>query len=730
MTVASSFTINAGRALIAAMQPLTGARASGSIRIYAKLGMESRIERNSYWTPVISGRRQGSWLFKATVGPNADGSWTVTDAGTEVGFVSNIGGHKHNVDAGTVFVPTVPDENLILSGPNAPAAVDDFTGATEPGAYCGVKGMVLYETFDGPAYSLDIHRSQLTHFPGVIVAFQDLEPADGVATAQTNQSAVNAGDGTKFFKLSFSITVITSKSESDLGRRQEGQIIADSIVALLNDKHMGDPGESLSNPGGIQVRRMFREDGPQDIYKKFYLYTVLVSAMVAVRRLDFRYFPPWLRAVMNVDKPQSPAVPEQGPYRLVNNNVIDMTPGTLDMALDGTFTRVGTAYLWRPSTVADGAGELSSFLTNERRKLDSSSGVYLEPEFTNALAAVTSEFDSWTPTSAAVTPDAEDGPLGATDADTVAFAAGAGARVTSPAITLPSGQPTVVQVFAKAIGTKSKTKLRLAVTDAAAVEHVSEDIEVANVWTKLRLEVEPTMAGVGTMAVLNASDNVARSVVLWGSNYAVEAYDGPQYHPSALGTELLVFNTPGTLAVSENLNTPQSLLTGSWRLRWRAPMETHPDSLGTATGAPGRVLLSVGDGVTELVTLRMVGTPGSDGATITLTTRSGGLVLTVTDVTWEPGAELWFSVDSVAGKFELKGSDSADGEYTFDYYSDDATAADFLSIGRLTTGGEAPTPGWYIAVDTEPGFGSAAGEPPEPLEFFACQLAYFGSLGG
>lgn len=725
MTFVTSTTVDVGRALMAALQPLTGSRSSGTVRMRATAGNTLSIPMNSYWVPIIDGQRQTSWLFKAARGTNEDGSWPVDDSGTSVvNLISNIGGQRHNLASGTVFAPVLP-QDLLATGADAPTATSDFEGASEPGNYCGVRDMVLYETFDGPDFSVDLHRSPIRQFPAVMLAFQNLEPADGVAIAQNNQGEVNAGNGKKFYKVTYTISVITSRAEGDMSRRMEGMLIADTIVSLLMDKHATDTGECLSNPGGLQVRQMIREDGPQPVYKKFYIYTVLVSAMTVVTRLDFRVFPPWLRAVMNVDKPQVPSLPGQGTFRLVSNNVLDMTPGTMDLTLDGTFARAGSARVWRPATVANGAGALLSFAADERRLIDFANGVYLEPVVTNELAAVATDFTAWTASGAAVTADTEDAPDATATADQVAFTAGGAGFVSTP-VTLPDAVPVVLQVFAKAVGQVGKTSMRLAVEDAATVLAVSEDIEVSNVWKLYRFEVTATLAGAGTFRVMNASDDAARTVVLWGAMFDDTNRHGPQYTSGTKLIETLTFNPVGTPAVDENLITPAALLTGSWRLRWRAPLSVPSDVLGSALGDPDRVLVSVGNGVTELFTIKLFGTPGSGGELV-VETRTGGTVISISALEWAPGAELWFGVDAT-GQFEIKGTLNGDGIYPFDRYDVDADVGDFLSIGHLSTGALEPVAGWYIAVDTGVTLGLDTDQPSAPLSYLGCNLIYVGSI--
>ncbi len=704
MSLGSSTTIGTGRALMAALQPITGNRAAGQIRLRTKPGTTLNIPRYSYWTPVIGGQRRTSWLFKTMEGPNKDKSWTVDDSGTSlISIMSNIGGMRHNVPADTQFQPDIPIDTLVLQGVDTPKAEAEFIGGTNPSDYCGVQDMVMFETFDGPVLTSDIHRSPLNQFPGIMIVFQDSTPADGVAIAQNNQSAINAGTDKKFYKTTFTISVITTKGEGDMSRRQQGLIIADAVSALLIDKHSGDKGEPLSNPGGVQIRQMIREDGTQPIYQKFYIYTTLVSCMTLLQRLDFRTFSPWLRAVMSVNKPQVPELPNQGSIQLVNNNIIDMTPGVLDLALDGTFVRATAANLWTPENVEQGNGALLAFASGERRITNLSLGVEMEPVITNDLGAAAEDLTlvGWVAAGGAtVTANTENDPLGAATADQLSFAADADSQLDFAGLTAVASEPVIIQVFAKAPGAKFTTRMRLAAVDAGATEHVSDDIEISNVWDLYRFEVVPTATGALTVRLKNATDAQARNVMIWGVNYSDAARWGAEYTSTVVKAKDVLTFTPLPIAGQpENLVTPQAVLTGSWALRYRTPDAVTPDMLGAGTGSPTRTLVSVGDGATELVTLTLTGTPATGGARLVLSTRGDGVVIDIAGLEWIPGDELRFIVEAT-GTLTVEGTLNGDNDYDFPRYIEDALVGDFLAVGDLSTGASSPAPGRYVALET------------------------------
>lgn len=700
--IASSIVLSRARALMAAMQPITGRRATGTVTMKAQPGTSVEIPVNTYFTPVLDGQRHTSFLFKVMdLSGSTPTSFLVTDTGTQVTLVSNVGGARHNVDIGTVFLPEGPIPNLIIEGADAPAATADFENGTDPDEWCGVRDMAFYESFDGPALSLDLHRSAISTLPAVLVAFDSLEPASGVTVATNDQGSVNAGTGKKFYKLNFTISVITERGEGDGSRRLEGLTIADTILQLLNDKHGADPCEDLSNPGGIQIRQMMRESGDQKVYQKFYIYTVFVSVMAPLERLDFRTFLPWLTASMTIVKPQSPSLPDQGDIEIVSDNVIDMTPNALDLAVDGTFARASAAMLWTPPGTVDG-GTLVEYVAGARRVTNPSLGVTMEPAIANSLGASAEDLTAWTPVGtvlATVTADVEDDPTGTPGADRIDFGASDDSGIELAAGAVVASEPTTVQLFAKAPGTKFYSRIRIAVTDGGGTQFVSEVLEVGPQWDRYRFEIMPLATGAATVSVINADDASARQAVVWGVQFNDAARWGGEYvGAGATVQDALTFgvvDSPGTAA---NLLTPQSALTGRWALRFRPPGDVPPDMLGTGLGATSRILASIGNGVTELVTLTLIGTPATGGAALTLTTRAGGPQIALAGLEWVSGAELRFEIDATGG-LTVSGTLNGDGVYAFDRYAEDAVAADRLVIGDVSAGGSTPTPGRYVAVE-------------------------------
>lgn len=688
--------VRIGRAIMSAIQPLTGERAVGQLRMQAKPGETALVPQYTYFTPRISGDNHPSWYFKTGRSSADDGVWTVDDSGDVlVDVYSNLGGVRFNLAKDTPFVPELPIEGLDLQLP--PRANEDFTGGQDPIDQVGaLRDVSFYESFDGPALSKDIERSQLRYFPALLLAFDEFMPADGVSIAQVNQAAVSAGAGTRLFKVGYSLSIIVSREHSEHIRRHEGLLIADQIMAELNAREAAPDGETISQPSGLMLRQLIRETGPQELYQKFFVYTLFVSAMVAIERTERRKYAPWLRTVMDVQR-RPDAVPastaQQEAFTLVDNMIIDMTPKRLDLALDGVFTRGSTATLFRES-------RLHSYVAHGRRTLDSEVGVYLEPQVGNALGNAAQDFALWTlGNGALLASDAISDPTEVGLADIVTFPAG----VLVPSISLAAqpastGQAIVYSIFARAVTSTGKTRLKLGLFDGLS-EIISGEYDLDSNWRRIRWKVTP-QSNLVTLRVVRQSSGSGQQIALWGAAFDTTRVWGPEYTYTTKLKDQLRFGKLPTGAQDSQLDTPVEVFRGKWTLVWSN--DVVPCTL-VGTGLGTTKLASLGNGVlADLFTLELVGTPGSGGAMLVARTRGAGVVITLNGLTWKLATKLSFTVDS-KGMLTVKGTDAHDGDYPFARYDLDADlTTDYLVIGDNAAGTSNPTPGFFAVVDVGP----------------------------
>ncbi|MCP4674350.1 MAG: hypothetical protein GY854_02295 [Deltaproteobacteria bacterium] len=301
-----SSVIEIARHLMAVMQPQTGDRATGIATITAS-GADVVIPRGTYALPVVQGQVRADLAFKVGEGANADKSWTVTSAGTDVDFLSNIGGARHNLADGTpmIFDPPIDGiASVVTSGA--------FTGGTDPEFLGGVKDMLMLEQLEKTDPQIDLGRSAIKGFPAVVVTWQGSRDIELVrrGTARADET--------------FSISIISSRTESDHMRRQEGQVILYDLSALLIDRHAVD-GSPFSNPEGIHITSRGRESGNHKTYQAFRIYYLVVGVDAVIKQRDTRTYSDFALLNMDVLKPQDPALPDQGDYTVVNDNQVDMS---------------------------------------------------------------------------------------------------------------------------------------------------------------------------------------------------------------------------------------------------------------------------------------------------------------------------------------------------------------------------------------------------------------------
>lgn len=306
------------RSMMAVMQPATGTQADGTVVATAS-GGDVNVPRSTYAIPIIGGAHRPDLAVKTAAGPNADDSWTVTSGGDNVDFVSNIGGARHILPDATslVFDPAI-------SGIASLVAAADWANGADPTAFGGVRDMTIVERFEGPAAAVDLRRSNIKGFPAVILAWQDSEPADGSTISQTRRDT-RVGTRKNLYKETFRLSVITIRADSPDVRREEGLLIMDELSGLLTDRQEVD-GVFFSNPSGLQIRRRWREVGPQPFYQKHFVYNILVSAEVTLQQTDARTYVDLEKVVFDVEKPQDPALPNQGDITVVDDVEVDMTP--------------------------------------------------------------------------------------------------------------------------------------------------------------------------------------------------------------------------------------------------------------------------------------------------------------------------------------------------------------------------------------------------------------------
>ena len=306
--------ITLARDILAVCSPVTGARASGTVTITAE-DADVNIPIASYALPNINGQLATNLPFKVDEGPNDDESWTVTSEGTAVNLLSNIGGERHNVAAGTEFVFDPP-----ISGVDSIIANDAFTGGAPPTGLTALADAVMWESLESP-FNESLADSGISGFPAALIAWQNGAPADGSTDGYTSGSRTSRTS--QMFRDVYGLSVISGKSNSGHHRRQQGLAIVSDLCNLMIDRHSVD-GKPFSNPRGIQIISRYRERPNNQTYKRFFVYTIMLGVMHNIEQTDARAWNDYLHNNIDVLTMQRPPLPNQGDFVTVDDMEVDM----------------------------------------------------------------------------------------------------------------------------------------------------------------------------------------------------------------------------------------------------------------------------------------------------------------------------------------------------------------------------------------------------------------------
>jgi len=314
-----STIIDTGRDIMAVMSPVTGTRATGVVTITAS-GADVELPAATYLVPRLGGQYRPDLVVKSKPSDDYQAGWTITAGGVDVDCVANIGGVPHNtLIAGTELLIDPP-----LDGIDTCVVKTGFSGGAAPTGLAAVKSMVLYEQFRASAASLDMVRSGIKEFPGILISWMGSEPADGAAVDQTTQRRVS-GTATMYHET-FQVLVVSNRAESDHMRRLQGLYILDAITGLLTSRVDFDGG-LISYPSGLQVQQRFRREIPDTKGSlPYYIYGLQVSAMRVYHMTDARTFETLAEVVYDIVKPQDPALPNQGDIAIVGDGSLGL-PG-------------------------------------------------------------------------------------------------------------------------------------------------------------------------------------------------------------------------------------------------------------------------------------------------------------------------------------------------------------------------------------------------------------------
>lgn len=315
------------RAILGQLSPLTGTRATGTVTVQNPSGAAVQLDPNMCLLPVVVSELSDDLVFKVAHNPataephNRGGHWTIPPGSSlAVGVLSNLGGARHNLPAGTVmrFDP-------LLDGIEETATVDaDMTdGADRPQDSLAVRRAVYYEDLDAAAIERDISSGRLSQTPGIMLVWTGSNPAEG-RTAGTNQGSTRLDDGRRLFTENYRLFIVSASLASSGKRRGDGLRLLQAATRLLTDQQVTNDGELLTATGSLEIlnrARFVRNE-------KHYVYAMTLRCNRVISRTDTRTFVPWLRTRLQQALPGREAPEPTTPLTIVDIGV-PIPPGPL-----------------------------------------------------------------------------------------------------------------------------------------------------------------------------------------------------------------------------------------------------------------------------------------------------------------------------------------------------------------------------------------------------------------
>lgn len=293
-----SLVVDTARALLALCQPLTGTRATGKLLVKAQAGRVVTIPRNRYLYPIVNDKARPDLLFKTGLAPDECGKeWVVDENGGEVDVLSNIGGARHNLPAGTKFAfdPPAPYAQPL------PELAQATVGGVDATGFGSVKDAVVFESMEGD-HALALRRSMTKGFPAIVLHWMAILPPEGSTSAHSGGMR-RKGEWRYMYSLKYLLTVVSSRADEDSHRRHEGLVIVDRLLGLLPGRYAVD-GQNVSSPMPVSILNAQREALAGEDYQRFYAYNMLISCEGAVvSEPEGRSYADWLMTSLTSTKP-------------------------------------------------------------------------------------------------------------------------------------------------------------------------------------------------------------------------------------------------------------------------------------------------------------------------------------------------------------------------------------------------------------------------------------------
>lgn len=281
------------RAVLGQISPLTGTRGTGSVTVENDTDDPIVVPKNMYLLPIRGTELADDLVFKTAPNPvtieehGVGGDWTIPPHDElAIGIRSNLGGARHNLEAGTVFRWDPPLSELGAECELVADITDGADKADDP----KVQRAVYYEDLSSARVQDDLFKGRLSQLPGVLLSWEGSTPLEGRASG-ANQGSTRPQDTVRIFAENYRLFVIVAEYSSDKRRRGSGLRVVQALTRLLTDQVQTRDYETLTNLGSLEIlaRSRFSRDD------RHYVYTIPFRVNRSMKRLEERTFTPWLK---------------------------------------------------------------------------------------------------------------------------------------------------------------------------------------------------------------------------------------------------------------------------------------------------------------------------------------------------------------------------------------------------------------------------------------------------
>jgi len=199
------------RAIQALLQAQMGMYSSGNL-LMRSTGATGTVPAHAFAIPILDNQLHEDALVFVQANPDTeDGSWEVTDSGTEIPVQSVQGGNHINQAAG---VECRWDPELTGIEETSVVAVGGLTGGVQRTGRGTLRQVRMYKSLGSVPEAQDFFRAKVAHYPAGVLTWVASSPADGVSGPSLGPNTGRVGANRRLFQHDWQLFLVTSRQAS------------------------------------------------------------------------------------------------------------------------------------------------------------------------------------------------------------------------------------------------------------------------------------------------------------------------------------------------------------------------------------------------------------------------------------------------------------------------------------------------------------------------------------